>query len=66
MNIMEVMNMDIDFGKSVNFTTNLGFTVRVVKENLCTKMYAKQQGEIWKEVNLTTAWINAKYKIIEE
>ena len=66
MNIIEVMNMDIEFGKGVNFKTDLGFVVRVVKENLCTKMYVKKQGRIWKEVNLTSVWINAKYEIIEE
>ena len=66
MNIIEVMNMDIEFGKGVNFKTNLGFVVRVVKENLCAKMYVKKQGGIWKEVNLTSVWINAKYEIIEE
>ena len=66
MNIMEVMNMDIEFGKGVNFSTNLGFTVRVVKENLGTKMYVKSKDRIWKEVNLTSAWINAKYEMMEE
>ena len=65
MSIIEVMNMDIEFGKSVNFKTNLGFVVRVVKENLCTKMYIKDNNK-WREVYLTSAWINAKYEMIEE
>ena len=66
MNIIEVMNMDIEFGKGVNFTTNLGSTVRVVKENLGTKMYVKSKGRIWEEVHLTSAWINSKYEMIDE
>ena len=65
MNIIEVMNMDIEFGKGVNFKTNLGFVVRVVKENLCTKMYIKGNNK-WREVSLTSAWVNAKYEMIEE
>ena len=65
MNIIEVMNMDIEFGKGVNFKTNLGFVVRVVKENLRTKMYLKDINE-WREVRLSSSWINANYEMIEE
>ena len=63
--IIEVMNMNIEFGKGVEFKTDLGFVVRVVKENLCTKMYIKDNNK-WREAHLTSAWINAKYEIIEE
>ena len=65
MNIIEVMNMDIEFGKGVNFKTNLGFVVRVVKENLGTKMYIEDNNK-WIAVHLTSSWINAKYEMIEE
>ena len=65
MNIIDVMNMNIEFGKGVNFKSDLGFVVRVVKENLCTKMYIKDNNK-WREVCLTSAWVNAKYEMIEE